>query len=87
MFLVFTTGFHPGGQLYDVTKVILYFHTCNNYTGKSFQKKPQSLQTRAKYNPNEPFGSNQMKSLKNFGQAGLNLQNRKRPYNLHRCNL
>lgn len=40
MFLVFTTGFHPGGQLYDVTKVILYFHSGNNYTGKSFQKSP-----------------------------------------------
>jgi len=66
-----------------VTKVILYFHSGNNYTGKSFQKKPQSLQTRAKYNPKKP----NEKSLKNFGQAGFNLQNRKRPYNLHRCNL
>jgi hypothetical protein len=35
-------------------KNTLYFHSGNNYTGKSFQKKPQSLQTGAKYNPKKP---------------------------------
>jgi len=54
MFLVFTTGFHPGGQLYDVTKVILYFHSGNNYTGKSFQKSPNLCRPGLSINPKKP---------------------------------